>query len=264
MLSEGGSGVGRERRSALTEHCSGTRTSICLHHINFVWERLAILGKRKNKKINDAILQAATQLFAKVGYTNSTIPMIARAAGIPTSSVYVYFKSKLEIAFAVYEPWLQRHLAKLDQELSILHEPRERLRCLLRRIWRDIPTVENCFANNIIQAVSTSTPGTGYRPSIPSMLMSKISAIIYANVLPDRRSLSQCERIARLVVMAFDGFVINSHLPQHLVCDDETIDFFCDAVLLTTRSEADIESPHDFRLATPAKRSKRLSNKALG
>jgi AcrR family transcriptional regulator len=226
---------------------------------------LAVLGKQKKQEINDAIIQAATRLFAEVGYTNSTIPMIAHAAGIPTSSVYVYFKSKLEIAFAVYEPWLQRHLAKLDQELSIVQEPRERLRCLLKRIWRDIPTDENCFANNIIQAVSTSTPGTGYRPSIPSMLMSKISAIIYANMLPDRRSLNQCERIARLVVMAFDGFVINSHLPQHLVCDDETIDFFCDAVLLSTRSKTDIGPPNvDFRLATPAKRSKRLSNKALG
>lgn len=222
--------------------------------------------KPKKQEINDAIIEAATRLFAEVGYTNSTIPMIARAAGIPTSSVYVYFKSKLEIAFAVYEPWLQRHLAKLDQELSMLDEPRERLRCLLRRIWRDIPTDENCFANNIIQAVSTSTPGTGYRPSIPSMLMSKVSAIIYANVLPDRRSLNQCERIARLVVMAFDGFVINGHLPQHLVCDDETIDLFCNAILLTTHSEADTGPPNvDFCLANcPAKKSKRISNKTPG
>jgi AcrR family transcriptional regulator len=209
------------------------------------------LVKVKKQEINDAILEAATRLFAEVGYTNSTIPLIARGAGISTSSVYVYFKSKLEIAFAVYEPWLQRHLVRLDQDLSLIEEPRERLRCLLVRIWRDIPTAENCFANNIIQAVSTSTPGAGYRPSIPSMLMSKISAIIYANVLPDRRSLNQCERIARLVVMAFDGFVINRHLPQHIVCDDETVDFFCDAILLAAH-----ETDADTRRSQPARANK--------
>ena len=69
------------------------------------------------------------------------------------------------------------------------------------------------------------------------MLTSKISAIIYANLSADRRSLRQCERMANLIVMAFDGFVINSHLPQHLICDDETIDLFCDAIFLTAGGE---------------------------
>ena len=193
--------------------------------------------KPKNQQVCEAILEAAVRLFGEVGYTNSTIPMIARAAGTSSSSVYIYFKSKLEIAFAVYEPWLQQHLSRLEQDLALIPEPRERLRVMLKRIWRDIPTDQNCFANNIMQAISTSTPGAGYRPSILSMLTSKISAIIYANLPSDRRSLRHCERTANLIVMAFDGFVINRYLPQHLICDDETIDLFCNAIFLTAAND---------------------------
>ncbi len=189
------------------------------------------MAQIKKTEVRDAILEAAAQLFAASDYNRATLPKIAAAAGISTSTVYVYFKSKLEIAIAVYEPWLREQLVRVEHVLAGIEDPRERLRLLLKRVWQDIPSERNCFANNIIQAISTSVPEDGYRPSILTMLRSKIASMIYASLPAQSRSLDRCERFAHVVVMAFDGFVINQHLPPNLACEDETIDLFCDAIL---------------------------------
>jgi AcrR family transcriptional regulator len=177
----------------------------------------------------EAILQAAAMLFQAEDYNKSTVPKIAAAAGISTSSVYVYFNSKLDIAMTIYERWLGEHLLRLGQDLKKVKQPRKRLELILKRVWRKIPEDRNCFANNMIQAISTSDGG--HRLDALIMLRSNLSSMIYTSLPKGVRSREECERLALVVIMAFDGFVINRYLPHHLVCDEETISMMCNAIL---------------------------------
>jgi AcrR family transcriptional regulator len=49
----------------------------------------------------EQILDAATTMFITQGYENSTVDDIAKEAGLSKGSIYWYFKSKLEILFAL-------------------------------------------------------------------------------------------------------------------------------------------------------------------
>ncbi|HEY8015145.1 MAG TPA: helix-turn-helix domain-containing protein, partial [Dongiaceae bacterium] len=78
------------------------------------------MAQVKKSEVRERILAAAAGLFAERGYAGATIGQIAKAAGIAPSSVYVYFKSKLEIVFAIYDPWLKEHLELLAREVEAL------------------------------------------------------------------------------------------------------------------------------------------------
>jgi AcrR family transcriptional regulator len=188
----------------------------------------------KKRVKREAILQAAAMLFEAEDYNKSTVPKIAAAAGISTSTVYIYFDSKLDIAMTIYERWLGEHMLQLAQDLKKVKRPRKRLELILNRMWQKIPEDRNCFANNMIQAISTSDGG--HRLDALTLLRSNISSMIYASLPEDARSRQQCERIAIVVIMAFDGFVINRYLPHHLVCDEETISVMCDAILSAAKN----------------------------
>jgi AcrR family transcriptional regulator len=188
----------------------------------------------KKKVKREAILQAAAMLFEAEDYNKSTVPKIAAAAGISTSSVYVYFNSKLDIAMTIYERWLGEHMLQLAQDLKKVKRPRKRLELILKRVWQKIPEDRNCFANNMIQAISTSDGA--HRLDALILLQTNLSSMIYTSLPEGTRSREQCERFALVVIMAFDGFVINRYLPHHLVCDEETISIMCDAVLSPTTS----------------------------
>jgi AcrR family transcriptional regulator len=51
----------------------------------------------------EQILDAAAKLFASQGYENSTVDDIAKSSGLSKGSIYYYFRSKLEILFALTE-----------------------------------------------------------------------------------------------------------------------------------------------------------------
>jgi AcrR family transcriptional regulator len=51
----------------------------------------------------EAILRAATRVFARNGYSNSKVADIAGAAGVADGTVYLYFKSKEEILHSIFD-----------------------------------------------------------------------------------------------------------------------------------------------------------------
>jgi AcrR family transcriptional regulator len=111
----------------------------------------------KKIEIKQAILDAAYELFSKHGYSDTNITDIARSAGVAPANVYVYFRSKLAILFSIYEPWLIKQFDDLEKSLLRIREPRLRLRKILATVWRNIPSADNGFANNMMQAISTTT-----------------------------------------------------------------------------------------------------------
>lgn len=58
----------------------------------------------------DAIIKAATRLFAEKGYEGMTLQAIADQVGIKPPSVYAFFKNKADVLHAIYKELVQGHL----------------------------------------------------------------------------------------------------------------------------------------------------------
>jgi AcrR family transcriptional regulator len=179
--------------------------------------------QRKKEDVRDAILNAAFDLFSERGYSETSIPRIARRAGISTANVYVYFDSKIEILFTLYSAWLERRLDRMGRSLARVKDPQARLTKLLLTLWRDLPRESNGFANNVIQAVSTSNRNGGYSPRLREDFQVRVAEWILdcLDVTPRESAM-----IAGVALMAFDGFAINVHLVHGVACDTSIASLF--------------------------------------
>jgi AcrR family transcriptional regulator len=75
------------------------------------------------------IAEAARTLFARTGYSATSIDQIAAEAGVAVRTVYSAFGSKREILSGICEAWLARAGARERGEAVLaLPEPRSRLR----------------------------------------------------------------------------------------------------------------------------------------
>jgi AcrR family transcriptional regulator len=182
----------------------------------------------KKPKLQQAILSASFSLFSKRGYHNTTVAQIAKQAKVSTANVYSYFPSKMHILYAIYEPWLLGRLNKLEKDLARVTSKRRKLFKILHALWCEIPADDNAFANNFIQAIATTAPSEGYRPELLRATVSQLTAMLLTVLPTSRNSKPQAVRIANVVMMAFDGYVIGRHLAPHRRCDHATIDLFVD------------------------------------
>src|SRR5918996_6059777 len=76
----------------------------------------------------EAILRAATSVFAHNGYFNSKVADIAREAGVADGTVYLYFKSKEEILHSIFDRSVEDALGAARKRVARLSDPREKLR----------------------------------------------------------------------------------------------------------------------------------------
>ena len=76
----------------------------------------------------EAILRAATQVFARNGYFNSKVADIARVAGVADGTVYLYFKSKEEILRTIFARSVSEAITEGRRQIAELADPREQLR----------------------------------------------------------------------------------------------------------------------------------------
>src|SRR6266516_7656719 len=80
----------------------------------------------------EAILRAATRVFARNGYFNSKVADIAHAAGVADGTVYLYFKSKEEILHSIFDRSMAEAIASGRKLIEPLSDPREKLRQIAR------------------------------------------------------------------------------------------------------------------------------------
>jgi TetR/AcrR family fatty acid metabolism transcriptional regulator len=89
----------------------------------------------------DAILRAATRVFAQRGFFQSQVADVARAAGIAAGTVYLYFRSKDDLLVSIFERTMKETLAEGEAAIGAVADPRERLRRIARlhleRMGRD-------------------------------------------------------------------------------------------------------------------------------
>jgi len=189
------------------------------------------LAQRKKAAVRAAILEAAFRLFSKRGYTGATVPQIAAEAGVSTANVYVYFRSKLEIVFVIYEPWLRERLQTLEHEISHIGSPAERLHRLATALWRDIPAANNGFTTNIMQAISAGSREQGYQSDLIRWSESRVAEMLRHIVADAGAPAVDVDQLAHFMFMAFDGFSINFHLNPWAACSDDAIELLCTLLL---------------------------------
>ena len=88
--------------------------------------------------LREAILDAASEVFAERGYSGLTVREIARRLGIPTSVVYSLFHNKEELFLHIYRSLIDTHLSMTEGKLQASDRKtvREKLDELLRSIIR--------------------------------------------------------------------------------------------------------------------------------
>jgi AcrR family transcriptional regulator len=80
----------------------------------------------------DAIIQAATELFARQGFHGVGMRAIADAVGIRSSSLYHHFPSKVDLLRAISLDYTREFVEEQLPELEAGGSPSERLRRVLR------------------------------------------------------------------------------------------------------------------------------------
>lgn len=178
------------------------------------------MAQRKKDEVRAAILDAAFTLFSEQGYSETSIPAIARSAGFSTANVYSYFPSKIDILFTLYEVWLREHLDKFEMSLRRIKEPGKRLERVLMVLWRELPRASNGFANNVMQAVSTSAGSGDYSPRLRMLFQHRVTQWFRSCLdIPD----DEAATVAAVALMAFDGFAMNVHLPHGVTFDRKMV-----------------------------------------
>src|SRR5437867_8002467 len=80
----------------------------------------------------EAILRAATDVFAGRGFFNAQVADVARAAGVAAGTVYLYFRSKDDLLVSIFERTMRDALARVRDAVADTTDPRERLRRFAR------------------------------------------------------------------------------------------------------------------------------------
>src|SRR6266850_2602965 len=80
----------------------------------------------------DAILKAATTVFARRGYFQSQVADVAREAGVAAGTVYLYFRSKDDLLVSIFERTMRDGLARVRDSVADTSDPAERLRRFAR------------------------------------------------------------------------------------------------------------------------------------
>src|SRR5262245_43788630 len=89
----------------------------------------------------DAILKAATRIFARNGYFQSQVADVARDAGVAAGTVYLYFRSKDDLLVSLFERTMREAIAEGRAALEGVTDPHDKLRRIARlhleRLGRD-------------------------------------------------------------------------------------------------------------------------------
>src|SRR6185312_14996970 len=80
----------------------------------------------------EAILRAATNIFAERGFFNAQVADVARAAGVAAGTVYLYFKSKDDLLVSIFERTMREAIADGRASVAPLRDPVEQLRAIAR------------------------------------------------------------------------------------------------------------------------------------
>ena len=184
----------------------------------------------KRETVRNAILDSARDLFSERGYHGTTLLDIADITGIGVSSLYSYFPSKIHLLYAVVEPWQEGAFARLETRVGALPDRREKLRCMLLGIWRDMPTENIGLANSLMEALASADPAQKKPSPLLRWTEERLMDMLGTIMPPCSGKTIDYALLPNLFMMAYDGFVINRRL-NDLRDIENLVETICDMML---------------------------------
>jgi AcrR family transcriptional regulator len=124
----------------------------------------ASLKAQQSAVTRKAILAACLNLFAKHGFSTTSIDDIARAAGITKGAVYWHFASKEELFQAILEEIRARWTEAVQQPLSKQTAPHHRLETLFAcysKLFAEAPEICLFLQRILLEGHTTFSPQVG-------------------------------------------------------------------------------------------------------
>ncbi|MBX3261259.1 MAG: TetR/AcrR family transcriptional regulator [Labilithrix sp.] len=91
-------------------------------------------GSDKRRRLGDKrdrILKAAVKVFARNGFHATRVSEVAKAAGVADGTIYLYFESKEELLFSLFEDRVGKLLSFMRDELPKKPDAPARLRAII-------------------------------------------------------------------------------------------------------------------------------------
>ncbi|MBT8496177.1 MAG: TetR family transcriptional regulator [Deltaproteobacteria bacterium] len=88
-------------------------------------------GKDKGEK-RDRILDAAEAVFGRRGFYNARVSEVAKQAGVADGTIYLYFKSKDDLLYSVFEDRMERVNKALAEAVAGASTPKDKLLAFIR------------------------------------------------------------------------------------------------------------------------------------
>ncbi|WP_158970408.1 TetR/AcrR family transcriptional regulator [Chachezhania sediminis] len=195
------------------------------------------MARPKSEQVRQAILDAAHQLFMEKGYTATTIGAIARQAGTAQSNVYVYFQSKFDIGFAVFDPWMRQKVTELEEKVGSVSDPQDRLHTLVEGLLHGIASDPSGQTMTLVQVLATVKPSDEYDPELLMWTLERIREMI-GDILPGA-SPAEHDVLTQALMLSFDGIALRQNLRREEVSDDHGIS----AMLTLMKPYLDREKP---------------------
>ena len=171
------------------------------------------MAQVKKQEVYDSILASASRLFQEKGYNATSVADIGQAAGMSTSNIYVYFGSKIDILFSIYNPWFEIQLDHVALRVGAIADRGDRLAAILEALWMEIPSDPCGFPDAMLQALISSAGAGGTREGaeLERFTRARVEALfetaLPAGDLPiDRRALVD------LVLSVFHGILVGRRM----------------------------------------------------
>lgn len=194
----------------------------------------------------EAVLQAATEVFANKGFNNATVGEIAQRAGVAKGTPYLYFADKTGIFCAVFDRWCYAIFDTAAEALSVEASASERLLALGLTSVDYMEAHEEWFPLTLEVWSATATPALRPRfaqafSNLYAAYRQQVAAIIREGQDHGelRRELD-ADSVAALLVGAVDGLLLQHWFDPALdarACLRDFVTAFLHGALSSQRKE---------------------------
>lgn len=159
-------------------------------------------------EVREHLINSARQVFMRYGFKKTALDDIAKEARKGKSTIYYYFKSKDEIFKAVIEAESEIRNQTIDEQVSAVEDPQQKLRTYiyvrmlsLKKVNNYYEAIKNDLLDNLYFVSNLRVAHLDYEVnSVKNLLLDGIEKGIYTIQNP--------ELTARTIVTLLQGFEV--------------------------------------------------------